>query len=124
MLSSPLESPEGSALIGFGLGQGLPWGRSPWAGSWIGGSPPARGVWPEDGAVDTVVTGDGDAGDGAGALSGTDKGPLTEVQTTVVLGQDTATQLTEPVLFGHLHIAGEVFSGTDMLIIPETSEEC
>lgn len=123
MLSSPLESPEGSALLGFGLGQGLPWGRSPWAGSWIGGSPPARGAGAEDGAVDKGVTGDGDAGDGAGTLSGTDTGALAEVQTTVGLEGDTAT-LTEPVLFGHLRVAGEVFSGADVLIIPETSEEC
>lgn len=99
MLSSPLESPEGSALLGFGLGQGLPWGRSPWAGSWIGGSPPARGVGAEDGTVDKGVTVDGDPGDGAGTLSGTDAGALTEVQTVVLGG--TAT----PVLFGYLHIA-------------------
>lgn len=123
MLSSPLESPEGSALLGFGLGQGLPWGRSPWAGSSIGGSPPARGVWAGDGAVHKGVTGDGDAGDGAGTLSGTDTGALAEVQTTVVLGQDTAT-LTESVLFGHLHVAVEESPGTHVLIIPETSEAC
>ncbi len=100
MLSSPLESPEGSALLGFGLGQGLPWGRSPWAGSWIGGSPPARKGGAEDGALDEGVTRDGDAGDGAGTLSGTDAGALTEVQTVVLGG--TAT-LTESV-FGHLHV--------------------
>lgn len=117
MLSSPLESPEGSALLGFGLGQGLPWGRSPWAGSWIGGSPPARKVGAEDGALDKLVTGDGDAGDGAGTLSGTDAGAPTEVQTVVFGG--TAT-LTESV-FGH--VAVEMFSGTDVLIIPETSDE-
>lgn len=120
MLSSPLESPEGSALLGFGLGHGLPCGRSPWAGSWIGGSPPAREVGAEDWAVDKGVTRDGDAGDGAGILSGTDSGALTEVQTVVFGG---AATLTEPVLFGHLHIAAEAFSGGDVLIIPETSEE-
>lgn len=123
MLSSPLESPDGSALLGFGLGQGLPWGRSPCAGSSVGGSPPARGVGAEDRVVDRGVTGDGDAGDGAETLSGTDTVALTEVQTGVMLGQDTAT-LTESVLFGHLLVAVEVSPGADVLIIPETSEEC
>lgn len=118
MLSSPLESPEGSALLGFGLGQGLPWGRSPWAGSWIGGSPPARGAGAGAGAADKGVTGDGDAG--AGALSGTASGSLTEVQTVVTGGAATPTELE---LFGHLHVAVEAFSGTDVLIIPEISEE-
>lgn len=129
MLSSPLESPEGSALLGFGLGQGLPWGRSPCAGSRIGGSPPPPPrAGADDGAVGKVVTGDGDAGGGTdaegvirvGDAAGMLSGALTEVQ-TVVLGQGTAT-LTEMLLVGHLHIAVEAFSGSDVLLIPETSE--
>lgn len=130
VLSSPLESPEGSALLGLGLGQGLPWGRSPCAGSWIGGSPPARGARAEDGAGDVGVTGDGDAGggtdgegimragDGAGVLSGVLTGA--EVQTTVVLGQDTGT-LTESSLLGQLHIE---FSGLDASFTSVMTEDC
>lgn len=105
MLSSPLESPEGSALLGLGLGQGLPWGRSPWAGSSIGGSPPARIGGAEHRGVDKGESGEGDAG--VGALSGTDTGAL--------------ATLTLPVLFGHLHVAVDMSSETDILL--ETSEE-
>lgn len=129
MLSSPLESPEGSALLGFGLGQGLPWGRSPCAGSRIGGSPPPPRAGADDGAVGKVVTGDGDAGGGTdagvirvGDAAGMLSESLTEVQ-TVVLGQGTAA-LTETLLLGHLHVAVEAFSGLDVLLIPETSEAC
>lgn len=117
-------------LLGLGLGQGLPWGRSPCAGSWIRGSPPDLEARTEDGAVDTWVTGEGDAGDGtdaegiirAGDGAGTLSGADTEVQTTVVLGQDTGT-LTESSLLGHLHITIEAFSGLDVLMTPGMAEE-
>lgn len=122
MLSSPLESPEGSALLGLGLGQGLPWGRSPCAGSWITGSPPARRAGAEDAAVDEVLIEDDDTGGGTDAegiiragdvaLSGADTRVLMEVQTTAVLGQDTGTP-TESLLLGHLHKAVEAFSEED-----------
>jgi len=127
VLSSPLESPEGSALLGFGLGQGLPWGRSPWAGSSIGGSPPARRPGAEDGAgdgaVDKGVTGDAAAVDAAATMSGSDARALAEVHTTGVSGQHAATH-TELALFVNVHVAVELSSATDVLIILETSEEC
>lgn len=121
MLSSPLESPEGSVLLGLGLGQGLPWGRSPWAGSWIGGSPPALGAGAGGGAVDEGATWDGEAGGGTdaegifmvGEGAGAEIGALTEVQTAAVFGQDTAA-LTGTSELGYLHIA---LSGLDVLRI-------
>lgn len=96
MLSSPLESPDGSALLGFGLGQGLPWGRSPWAGSWTGGSPPARGVGAEDRtAVEGVAV--------EGALS----------DSCVAMGASAGSAApAQSALFGYLHTALR----TDMLL--------
>lgn len=65
----------------------------------MGGSPPARRVGAEDVAVGNGVSGDGDCGGGtdaagfiwAGHGAEVETGALTEVQNTVVLGQDTAT---------------------------------
>lgn len=92
MLSSPLESPEGSALLGFGLGQGLPWGRSPWAGSWTGGSPPARGVGAED-----RTAGEGVAVDAV-------EGALSDSCVAVGVSAGSAAP-AQSALFGYLHAA-------------------
>lgn len=84
--------------------------------------------------MDEFVICDGDAGGGsdaeditevgvgAGTLSFSDTGALTEVQTTFVLGQGPSSA-TGSLLSGHLHIAVEVFSGIEVLILSKISEE-
>lgn len=62
----------------------------------MGGSPPARRAGAEDVAVGNDVSRDGDCGGGTDAArfiwaGEAETGALTEVQNTVVLGQDTPT---------------------------------